>query len=109
MEQGQQGAPAVELARVRLQCDHPATQDVRAHKVCCRGPTPGWPIAVGWPAKDWQIVVGTGHRASCWLPGGHLQFTMALPDNITSKVGMVWSTLMPPEDMTAWLSVDLKR
>ena len=38
-----------------------------------------------------------------------MQFTMALPDNIASKDGIVWSTLMPPEDMTAWLSVDLKR
>src|SRR5262245_19220074 len=38
-----------------------------------------------------------------------MQFTMALPDNITSKDRIVWSTLMPPEDMTAWLSVDLKR
>jgi hypothetical protein len=38
-----------------------------------------------------------------------MQFTMALPDNITSKDGIVWSTLMPPEDMTAWLSVDFKQ
>ena len=38
-----------------------------------------------------------------------MQFTMALPDNIASKDGIVWSTLMPTEDMTAWLSVDLKR
>ena len=38
-----------------------------------------------------------------------MQFTMALPDNIGSEDGIVWSTLMPPEDMTAWLSVDLKR
>jgi hypothetical protein len=38
-----------------------------------------------------------------------MQFTMALPDNIASKDGIVWSSLMPPEDMTAWLSVDLKR
>jgi hypothetical protein len=38
-----------------------------------------------------------------------MQFTMALPGNVTSKDGIVWSTLMPPEDMTAWLSVDLKR
>jgi hypothetical protein len=38
-----------------------------------------------------------------------MQFIMALPKNITSKDGIVWSTLMPPEDMTAWLSVDLKR
>ena len=38
-----------------------------------------------------------------------MQFTMALPDNIASKDHIVWSTLMPPEDMTAWLSVDLKR
>lgn len=38
-----------------------------------------------------------------------MQFTMALPDNITSKDGIVWSALVPPEDMTAWLSVDLKR
>ncbi len=38
-----------------------------------------------------------------------MQFTMALPDNITSKDRIVWSTLLPPEDTTAWLSVDLKR
>jgi hypothetical protein len=37
------------------------------------------------------------------------QFTMALPDNITSRDDIVWSKLMPPEDMTAWLSVDVKR
>jgi hypothetical protein len=34
---------------------------------------------------------------------------MALPDNITSRDDIVWSKLMPPEDMTAWLSVDVKR
>ena len=38
-----------------------------------------------------------------------MQFTMALLDNIASQDGIVWSTLMPPEDMTAWLSVDVKR
>jgi hypothetical protein len=35
-----------------------------------------------------------------------MEFRMALPDNITSKDDIVWSTLMPPEEMTAWLSVD---
>jgi hypothetical protein len=38
-----------------------------------------------------------------------MEFRMTLPDNITSKDGIVWSKLMPPEDMTGWLSVDLKR
>jgi hypothetical protein len=38
-----------------------------------------------------------------------MQFTMVLPDNIASKDDIVWSKLMPPEDMTAWLSVDPKR
>jgi hypothetical protein len=38
-----------------------------------------------------------------------MQFTMALPDNIASKDDIVWSELMPPEDVTAWLSVDPKR
>jgi hypothetical protein len=38
-----------------------------------------------------------------------MQFTMALPDNIASKDDILWSNLMPPEDMTAWLSVDPRR
>jgi hypothetical protein len=38
-----------------------------------------------------------------------MPFKMTLPGNITGKDGIAWSTLMPPEDMTAWLSVDLKR
>jgi hypothetical protein len=38
-----------------------------------------------------------------------MQFTMALPDNIASKDDIVWSELMPPDDMTAWLSVDPRR
>ena len=37
-----------------------------------------------------------------------MEFRMALPDNITSKDDIVWSKLMPPEDVTAWLSVDPK-
>jgi hypothetical protein len=38
-----------------------------------------------------------------------MPFTMALPNNIASTDDIVWSALMPPEDMTAWLSVDTKR
>jgi hypothetical protein len=38
-----------------------------------------------------------------------MEFRMALPDNITSKDDIVWSQLMPPEDMTAWLSVDYSK
>jgi hypothetical protein len=38
-----------------------------------------------------------------------MQFTMALPDNVVSKDDIAWSTLVPPEDVTAWLSVDIKR
>jgi hypothetical protein len=38
-----------------------------------------------------------------------MQFTMTLPDNVASKDDIVWRTLMPPEDMTAWLSVDVNR
>ena len=38
-----------------------------------------------------------------------MQFTMALPDNIASKDDIVWSKLLPSEDVTAWLSVDPKR
>jgi len=46
-----------------------------------------------------------------WIGKGgqtEMQFTMALPDNIASKDDIVWSKLMPPEDVTAWLSVDPK-
>jgi hypothetical protein len=38
-----------------------------------------------------------------------MQFAMAMPDNIVSKDDIIWSKLLPPEDMTAWLSVDPKR
>jgi hypothetical protein len=38
-----------------------------------------------------------------------MEFKMNLPDNIASKDDIVWSKLLPPEDMTAWLSVDPKR
>ena len=38
-----------------------------------------------------------------------MEFRMVLPDNIASKDDIVWSKLMPPEDVTAWLSVDPKR
>jgi hypothetical protein len=38
-----------------------------------------------------------------------MEFRMALPHNITSKDDIVWSKLMPPEDMTAWLSVDYSK
>ena len=38
-----------------------------------------------------------------------MQLTMALPEDIAGKDAIVWSELMPPEDMTAWLSIDLKR
>ncbi len=38
-----------------------------------------------------------------------MQFTMVLPGDIPSKTDIVWSKLMPPEDTTAWLSVDVGR
>jgi hypothetical protein len=38
-----------------------------------------------------------------------MQLTMALPEDIASKDAIVWSELMPPEEMAAWLSIDLKR
>jgi hypothetical protein len=38
-----------------------------------------------------------------------MEFRMTLPDNIASKDDIVWSKLMPPEDMTAWLSVDYSK
>src|SRR5215813_8828312 len=36
-----------------------------------------------------------------------MEFRMVLPDNIASKDDIVWSKLMPPENMTAWLSVPI--
>ena len=38
-----------------------------------------------------------------------MEFTMALPDNLPNYDELPWSDLLPPEDVTAWLSVDPKR
>jgi hypothetical protein len=62
--------------------------------IVCREGGPAYMAGTVWIGKDGQTT---------------MHFAMALPDNVGSTDGIRWSTLMPPENMTAWLSVDLKR
>jgi hypothetical protein len=55
---------------------------------------PAYMSGTTWIGKDGQTA---------------MHFTMALDDSVVGEDGIVWSKLMPPENVTAWLSVDPKR
>ncbi len=49
-----------------------------------------------------QVWICSGQRQEEW------EFTLFLPPALRSQGGIDWTTLLPPENVTRWLAIDLR-
>lgn len=68
----------------------------------------------GFIAETFEVEAGCACiRGRAWIQRGHDQeawpFTLQIGRGITSRDEIDWARLLPAEDVTGWLSIDLQR